>query len=417
MGKRATATAVVDVGKTNKKLLVFSPDLNLLYEASVVIPEITDEDGYPCEDLAALTDWMRSAVQRVVADDQLNISHLNFSGYGASLVHLDEGGMPVTPLYNYLKPFPDVVRDEFESSFGPLGTIALQTSSPVLGNLNSGLQLYGLKVRMRDVFVKIRWSLHLPQYLSWVFTGKPFADLTSLGCHTMLWDLSAGHYHPWTVAAGIDGVFAPIARSNQLTAVTIGGKDVLAGVGLHDSSAALIPYLRQETGDFILLSTGTWSIALNPFNDLPLTAEQLRNDCLCYLTPDGKPVKASRLFAGRIHDDGVSRIAEQFHLRPDFYKSLVTFESMDDAGVAYVDLLRSLVDAHLAALSLVDSPGVRHLYVDGGFSNNALFMHLLAKACPQWKVYAASVPQASAIGAALHIEGAASVGAVGLRLY
>ncbi|MFM9076410.1 MAG: FGGY-family carbohydrate kinase, partial [Bacteroidota bacterium] len=405
MVREATGTAVVDVGKTNKKLLVFSPDFKILHEESVVIPEITDEDGFPTEDLVALTEWMKAAVHRVIADDSFDISHLNFSGYGASFVHLDADGLPVTPLYNYLKPFPEAVQKQFESDFGSMESIAIQTSSPVLGNLNSGLQVYRLMAEKPDVFNKIRWSLHLPQYLSWVFTGNPVTDLTSLGCHTMLWDLSAGHYHRWVAGAGIDRVLAPIAKSIHSVEVTIGDKNVVAGVGLHDSSAALIPYLRLNRGDFMLLSTGTWSIALNPFNDESLTADQLQNDCLCYLTPEGRPVKASRLFAGRMHDEGVSRIAAHYHCHPDFYKTVATVDAADEAGMAYVDLLRSLVEAHVAALSLVSNSQIRHLYVDGGFSNNQLFMKLLANACPQWRVFAAVVPQASAIGAALHIIG------------
>lgn len=52
---------------------------------------------------------------------------------------------------------------------------------------------------------------------------------------------------------------------------------------------------------------------------------------------------------------------------------------------------------------LEDAP-VKQLYVDGGFARNAIFMNLLAKAFPQLEVYAASVSQATAVGAALAIH-------------
>jgi sugar (pentulose or hexulose) kinase len=42
--------------------------------------------------------------------------------------------------------------------------------------------------------------------------------------------------------------------------------------------------------------------------------------------------------------------------------------------------------------------------VDGGFSKNPIYMYLLAEAFPKIEVYAASVPQASALGAALAIH-------------
>ena len=54
--------------------------------------------------------------------------------------------------------------------------------------LNSGLQLYWLKKTKPEVFKKIKYSLHLPQYLSYIFTGIPLSEYTSIGCHTALWD-------------------------------------------------------------------------------------------------------------------------------------------------------------------------------------------------------------------------------------
>lgn len=52
---------------------------------------------------------------------------------------------------------------------------------------------------------------------------------------------------------------------------------------------------------------------------------------------------------------------------------------------------------------LENSP-VKRLFVDGGFSKNPIYMSLLAAAFPQSEVYAASVAQASALGAALAIH-------------
>jgi len=47
---------------------------------------------------------------------------------------------------------------------------------------------------------------------------------------------------------------------------------------------------------------------------------------------------------------------------------------------------------------------VKRIFVDGGFSKNQVYMHLLAEAFPNIEIYAASVPQASAIGAAMAIH-------------
>ena len=44
------------------------------------------------------------------------------------------------------------------------------------------------------------------------------------------------------------------------------------------------------------------------------------------------------------------------------------------------------------------------LFVDGGFGKNEIYMNLLAKVFPDMEVYAASVAQATALGAALAIH-------------
>jgi glycerol kinase len=53
---------------------------------------------------------------------------------------------------------------------------------------------------------------------------------------------------------------------------------------------------------------------------------------------------------------------------------------------------------------VLNNSQVKQIFVDGGFSQNKVFMHLLARAYPNIKVYAASVPQATALGTALAIH-------------
>ncbi|HCL83114.1 MAG TPA: carbohydrate kinase, partial [Chitinophagaceae bacterium] len=43
--------AILDVGKTNKKLFLFDALYNIIWEDSRTLAETKDEDGYPCEDL------------------------------------------------------------------------------------------------------------------------------------------------------------------------------------------------------------------------------------------------------------------------------------------------------------------------------------------------------------------------------
>src|SRR5258708_25986745 len=86
-----------------------------------------------------------------------------------------------------------------------------------------------------------------------------------------------------------------------------------AGIGLHDSSAAMIPYLESFQEPFVLISTGTWCISMNSFNKTPLTVAELQKDCLCYMSYRGRPVKSSPLFAGYEHEQQVKRLGAHFH--------------------------------------------------------------------------------------------------------
>ena len=181
-----------------------------------------------------------------------------------------------------------------------------------MGSLNSGLQLYRMKYEKPEAFKNLFYSLHLPQYLSFLITGKYYSDLTSIGCHTALWDFVKHDYHSWVMNEKLNEFLAPIENGKKTFPSAMALYPCKVGIGLHDSSAALIPYLVNFSMPFVLISTGTWCISMNPFNKTALTTEELGNDCLCYLQYSGEPVKASRLHAGFEHELQVKRIAAHF---------------------------------------------------------------------------------------------------------
>ncbi|HEX6181183.1 MAG TPA: FGGY family carbohydrate kinase [Chitinophagaceae bacterium] len=421
--------AVFDIGKTNKKLFLFDEDYRVVYEHTERLAETTDEDGDPCEDITSLRRFVINSLDKVFAKKQFAVKAINFSAYGASFVLVDGQGNPVTPLYNYLKPYPSALQKKFYDTYGGEAEFSSRCASPILGSLNSGMQLYRLKHERPQVFQKVKYALHLPQYLAYLISGKAYSDITSIGCHTNLWDFHTNSYHAWVTEEGISRVLPPVAPHNEVNTATFGENSFLVGSGLHDSSAALIPYLMSFHEPFVLISSGTWCISLNPFNDSPLTQEELSQDCLCYLQFKGRPVKASRLFAGQEHEDAVKRIATHFNQQPSFYKhiafdaamvaeleqkddhSFTDFASRDlnsfaNSVEAYHQLMMDLVRKQAASTWLVlIGASVKRIFVDGGFSNNALYMNLLATTFPGIEIYAASMTQATALGAALALHG------------
>jgi len=414
--------AIFDIGKTNKKVFLFDEDYKIRVEKSVQLLEIKDEDGFSCEDIQALTCWIKDSLNELLSLSEYNIKAINVSAHGASFVHIGEKGNPVAPLYNYLKPYPDVLKSKFYDTYGGENEFSRITASPVLGHLNSGMQLYWLKHERPEIYKQIKYSLHLPEYISYLFTGKPVSGITSIGCHTNLWDFTNNNYHRWVQNENIIEKLAPIIPSMEVTTIDLQQNKIKAGIGLHDSSAALIPYLSCFFEPFVLLSTGTWCISLNPFNHTPITDDELEKDCLCYLTFEGNPVKASRLFAGHDHELETRHIAEHFHVSEEFYKgvsyqpelvrklsateykanNLSLYSSSDEA---YTHFMMHLVKQQVTSTQLVlKNTNVTCIFVDGGFSNNTIFMNLLSLAFPSIEVYAAAVAQASATGAAMAIH-------------
>lgn len=402
--------AIFDIGKTNKKVFLFDENYKIRFEKSIELPEIKDEDGFPCEDIHALTNWVKDTFKELLTLPEFTIKAVNISAHGASFVHLDENHQPVAPLYNYLKPFPEALKKTFYDTYGGEDEFARITASPVLGHLNSGMQLYWLKHERPEVFHHIKYSLHLPEYISYLFTGQTISGITSIGCHTNLWDFTRNAYHPWVAKEGVLDKLMAINPSDKTITSTSGNHSFKAGIGLHDSSSALIPYLQYFKEPFVLLSTGTWSISLNPFNNAELTADELKQDCLCYLSYKGYPVKASRLFAGHIHHEEVKKISEQFHKDEKYYqqvrfnsklksqKSISTFED------AYHQLMYDLIQKQKESTDLIMQKNIKNIFVDGGFSKNTIFMNMLAEAYPACRVFSADLHEASSLGAALAIH-------------
>jgi len=401
--------AIFDIGKTNKKLFLFDEDYQIVYEHSERFDEIEDEDGFPCENLGRLKQFLIDGLKKAAFVEKFNINVVNFSAYGASLVYLDERGNCIAPLYNYLKPYPKSLEEQFYNNYGGGEAFAVDTASPVLGSLNSGLQLYRIKYEKPELFKIISTALHLPQYLSYLLSGEKVSDLTSIGCHTALWDFAKNDYHQWVYNEGIAPKLAPVKLCDTL----LDGKQYKTGTGLHDSSAALIPYLMSFEKPFILISTGTWSISLNPFNQAPLTIDELKSDCLNYMQFNGKPVKASRFFIGPAYEDGLKHICLHFGVDKDNFQQVSYDPGVADGLTsyetgempAYYQLMADLVEKQKASTDIILSrTDVKQLFVDGGFSQNVVFMHMLAKAYPMLQVYSAFVPQSTALGAALAIH-------------
>lgn len=427
--------AVFDIGKTNKKIILFDYNLQLISEEEEKFPEISDDDGFPCDDIGLIERWIRESIEKMASPGRYEITAVNFATYGATVTYLDEKGKRITPVYNYLKPIDENIPEKLYRRYGGQDEFCRRTASPALGMLNSGIQILWLKMTKPEIFSRVKHILHFPQYLSYLVSNAYLSEHTSIGCHTALWDFDNMMYHPWIKNEGLD-LPEPVPVGT-VSEITIRDRKILTGIGIHDSSASLAPYFSGKNGKFLLVSTGTWCINMNPFNSEKLTSEQLDRDCLCYLSVTRQPVKSSRLFLGNMHEQGVKMINKHFGTSNDyflrvkydrelvialkhrysgdrraFFKSgpesrefkekidLFDFRSFDEA---YLQLMLELGELTADAIRLVlpEKDDTDNIYITGGFSKNLVFPRLLADAFPQKRVYTSVINNATALGAAL----------------
>jgi len=437
---KVPVTAIFDIGKTNKKFFLFDEHLQEVGSWYTRLDPIPDEDGFPSEALIPLQTWMIQTFKEALQSENFEIKRVNFSGHGASLVHLDAQGLPATPLYDYLKPYPEYLLDQFYGQYEGKMEFCKKTSSPPLAMLNSGLQLYFLKYHKPQQFEKIATSLHLPQYLSYLFTGIKVSDYTSLGCHTGLWDFESMKYHEWVEKESCTPLLAPILQGKTLLQTTPDLGGIPCGIGIHDSSAALLPYLAKGKEPFLLLSTGTWAISMHPFNTSPLTSQELQQDCLQFLSIEGQPIKISRLFIGEEHKYQIESMYAHWQLPMGTYKKLIfdrslyekiassptpkirmkylqpemfsipngeenTWASFDSFEEAYYAFMHELTNLQVASLQLLlkDAP-VPTIFVDGGFNANPIYLEMLRLKLPECKFLASDFPNGSALGAAMLVN-------------
>lgn len=424
-------TAIFDIGKTNKKCFLFDRAFNEVYREFASFDLIADEDGHPTEDLEALTQWVKGTFDRLFADPEWDIEMLNFSTYGASLVHIDQNGRPAAPLYNYTKPYPQDLEAQFYAQFGPEIEFGLVTGTTRSGMLNSGMQLYWIKHHKPELFKNIQVTLHLPQYLSYCFTRKAVCDFTSIGCHTGLWDYRKKSYHHWVEEEGLIPLLPTPKNTETQFTITYQGKELKVGIGIHDSSAALYPYRKSNSKPFALLSTGTWSVAMNPFSEGLLHANDQRYDCINYMQPDGAAVKAGRLFLGNEFGIQLRHLAKYFSIseaellevpfdealylkiqkKEEYYfkweslqpKALkISTWNFTSESQAYHQLNYELCVLQVLSLRhVIGKTPIENVYLDGGFTTNFVFVEILYRMIHPLKLILADAAQGTALGAAV----------------
>lgn len=423
------AAIVIDIGKTLSKVSLWSAEGALLDRqtrpnASVMI------DGLKRLDVDGIADWLMTALARYRGQPVRRIVPV---GHGAAVVAISGDGLAVPPL-DYEQPIPADVLAAYRTRRDDFAV----TGSPALPDgLNLGSQLWWLDQlypdAMRDAML-VPWA----QYWAWFLTGRMVSEVSSLGCHSDLWNPAAARFSPMAISHGWAGRFAPLVRASESLGpisadiASATGLPPTAEVlaGLHDSNAALLAargFADIANCEATVLSTGTWFIAMRlPTAQVDAAALPEARDCLINVDVAGRAVPSARFMGGREIEALIGCDTRRVDIKADQPALLAAVSLVleqggmilptlapgsgpfPDRAFAWVNqpaewctrrtaacLYAALVAD--AALDLLDSS--ERLLIEGRFAEAEVFVRALAALRPSTAVYTAKAQNDVSFGA------------------
>lgn len=292
--------AVIDIGKTNAKLALV--DGATLSEIAVVTRPNRPLPGPPWPHVDLEGHWQFFLTHLAAFHDVHGIDAISVTTHGAAAVLLEADGQVAVPMLDYEHGGPDTLADQYDA----LRPDFAQTGSPRLPvGLNLGAQLHWLLQAQPGLRDRLAHVVTYPQYWGFRLTGELASDVTSLGCHTDLWQPYEGQFSPLVQALGLSGRIAPARRANEVlggltpevAAMTGIPQGTPVAVGIHDSNASLYPHLLGRQGAFAVVSTGTWVVAM-AMGGRAVTPDPAR-DVLVNVNALGQPVPSARFMGGR----------------------------------------------------------------------------------------------------------------------
>jgi sugar (pentulose or hexulose) kinase len=314
------AIAVIDIGMTNKKIAVYDEGLRQIDARYRNFPPRM-VDGLETHDLEAMEEWFLEELGRIARE--YPVKALAISTHGATFVCVGRDGKPSAPCVYYTHENGEDFHQRFYRQFGEPEALQERTGTPALkGMINAAKGIFFLKENYPQGFAQTASLLLYPQYWGFRFTGKTGAEGTYMGCHSYLWDqrehrlssvaegLGAAPLMPQTLGNSWDVLGTISAKTARRTGLSPG---TIVTLGIHDSNSALLPHFakRGKTG-FILNSTGTWCVIMNPVKTYGFSPEELGKVVFFNISAFGEPIKTA-IFLGGLEFEAWSGLLMKLH--------------------------------------------------------------------------------------------------------
>ncbi len=446
--------AVLDVGKSNKKIVVYDAQLRRLEAISEAFEERYDR-GLLCEPVEETAAWFLASLKALSAEHVIRA--ISVSAHGAAFVCLDEAGSLAFPVLSYTFDPGEEFHNRFHQRFGSPEELHMKAATPFLPGLGCIAKgIYYVQESHPEAYAQTVAILNLPQYFGFLLTKRRAVEYTYLGAHTYLWDFDKWGYSrvvdqldirkklPATVSKPWDvlGTITPdVAHRTGLP------EDTIVTVGVHDSAASLLPYLVKTTKSFALNSVGTVMVAMRPADRVSVTEDMFGKAIYYNASPLTEAVRTS-MFLGGLEFDTYLSVLRGIHGQrefPEFIRelcekvlkeqahfilpSLIPFGLfpqsrsriidgqqtyslgdmdgiskpclLDDFPLACTVLALSLAIQSKLALEQVGVEEGDAVYIEGGFHRNECYVTILSDLFPNSPVACSNLDEATAFGTAL----------------
>lgn len=426
-----TNTLVFDIGKTHIKLCVLDQSLQLL-AARETKNRVVQGEPYPHADTDYIWDWFCTEAKELTQQYPIEAVNITTHGATAACVNTQENCLTL-PILDY--EFDGLVADEATAKqYQALRDDFALTQSPNLpAGLNLGRQLHWLEQKHAAAFAQADTILLYPQYWFWRLTGERCAEVTSLGCHTDLWQPHAGNFAPLVQKLGWASKLPALKDARHwakpeaaICAITGLAADCKIYAGIHDSNASFWRHKAfADSKPFTVISTGTWSIVMASGTSVNRLIES--QDMLANVDVTGAPVACARFMGGREYE-AICKLTgaplaqnsqpQELNQRVDAILSNATFalpafaeaggpfsgrrgrivgELNTGSGNCLASIYCALMLDHL--LDALDSQG--HIIIEGAFLKNALLCGLLAQLRPTQPILLSNDDTGTVTGCAL----------------
>ena len=201
--------AVLDLGKTNTKLVVFDRAGKLVAERSQASAPLAPDGRWPYLRLDTERAWAFYLGALKDVGKEFPIEAVSVAAHGAAGVLVTEDGVAAPPVDYEFDGFAgvdaeyDALRPPFEESLTP--------------NLPRGLNLARQILYVERTFPKdfaaARAFLVWPQYWSWRLSGVMASEVASIAVHSDLWRPMEGRLSSLVERLGWTRLFPPIRRA------------------------------------------------------------------------------------------------------------------------------------------------------------------------------------------------------------